>query len=193
LQSLSHKNFLFLTDKKFESCDDEILLKDLYPKIPRALADEEQEELKKTIDYSYNKLFDAFNIAKSIWTMAYDSVQVSIKKNKENIKLGTGFAIHFDKEKNEYVVWEFFLKKQKKNPEKKLVLNEIYKGALENENFIPTLENTSKWKNIELLKKLPILDVKFVQNFPMEQTLIPLIKRKILTHIYQSQSKQLKI
>ena len=31
-----------LTDKKFESCDDEIMLKDLYPKKPRELSEEEE-------------------------------------------------------------------------------------------------------------------------------------------------------
>ena len=34
MQSLVKENTLLLTDKKFDSCDDEILLKDLYPKKP---------------------------------------------------------------------------------------------------------------------------------------------------------------
>ena len=47
IQSLTKENILLLTDKKFKSCDDEILLKDLYPKKPRELSEEEVGELKK--------------------------------------------------------------------------------------------------------------------------------------------------
>jgi len=45
MQSLYKENTLLLTDKKFESCDDEIMLKDLYPKKPRQLSEEEENEL----------------------------------------------------------------------------------------------------------------------------------------------------
>jgi hypothetical protein len=187
LQSLSHKNFLFLTNKKFESCDDEILLKDLYPKIPRALAPEEHEELKKTIDYSYNKLFDAFNIAKSIWTMAYDSVQVSLKKNKESMLVGSGFAVYHEKDKSDIIVWEYQIKRTK-TKEEKLSLNKIYEGSQEDETLNSVIEKNSQWKNIDFLKKLPVFEIKCSQNLPFEETIIPLIKRKILGLIYQSKS-----
>ena len=76
-QSLIKENILLLTDKKFNSCDDEILLKELYPKKPRDISDEEEQELEKTLRYSNTKLFDAFNVAKSIWTVAYDNVLLS--------------------------------------------------------------------------------------------------------------------
>ena len=80
LQSIVKENTLLLTNKVFESCDDEILLKELYPKKPRDLSSEEEHELDKTIKYSGVKLFDAFNMAKSIWNMAYDSLSVSLHK-----------------------------------------------------------------------------------------------------------------
>ena len=41
MQSLTKEHILLLTDKKFESCDDEIMMKDLYPKKPRELSQEE--------------------------------------------------------------------------------------------------------------------------------------------------------
>ena len=49
------KKIYRLTNKKFNSCDDEIVLKDLYPKTPRELSDEEKNELNKTILYSKQK------------------------------------------------------------------------------------------------------------------------------------------
>lgn len=191
LQSLSNKNFLFLTNKKFESCDDEILLKDLYPKIPRALAPEEQDELKKTINYSYNKLFDAFNIAKSIWTLAYDLVEVSLKKNKDSLLVGSGFVVYHQKEKSDIIVWEYQLKRLK-TKEEKIVLTEIYQGSQEEETLHSVIEKKSQWKNIDFVKKLPVFEVKCSQNFPFEETIIPLIKRKILGIIYQSKSPNTK-
>lgn len=191
LQSLSNKNFLFLTNKKFESCDDEILLKDLYPKIPRALAPEEQDELKKTINYSYNKLFDAFNIAKSIWTLAYDLVEVSLKKNKDSLLVGSGFVVYHQKDKSDIIVWEYQLKRLK-TKEEKIVLTEIYQGSQEEETLHSVIEKKSQWKNIDFVKKLPVFEVKCSQNFPFEETIIPLIKRKILGIIYQSKSPNTK-
>lgn len=185
LQSLSNKNFLFLTNKKFESCDDEILLKDLYPKIPRALAPEEQDELKKTINYSYNKLFDAFNIAKSIWTLAYDLVEVSLKKNKDGLLVGSGFVVFHEKEKSDIIVWEYQLKRSK-TKEEKIILTEIYQGSQEEETLHSVIEKKSKWKNIDFVKKLPVFEVQCSQNFPVEETIIPLIKRKILGFLFQS-------
>ena len=64
IQSISKENTLLLTNKKFESPDDEILVKELTQKKPRNLTDKEEEELDKTLRFSGPKLFDAFNIAK---------------------------------------------------------------------------------------------------------------------------------
>ena len=95
MQSLTKEHTLLLTDKKFESCDDEIMLKDLYPKKPRELSEEEEKELNKTIQYSNNKLYDTFNLAKSIWNLAFDNVEISIKKNKGHIGSGMGYVFNY--------------------------------------------------------------------------------------------------
>jgi len=79
IQSLVKENTLLLTNKKFESCDDEILVKELVAKKPRELTKDEEGELDKTFRYSGNRLFDAFNDAKSIWNLAYDNLDISIK------------------------------------------------------------------------------------------------------------------
>jgi len=66
VQSLIKENVFLLTDKKFESCDDEILLRELYPKSPREITEEEETELEKTLKFSNMKLYDAFNVGKSV-------------------------------------------------------------------------------------------------------------------------------
>ena len=105
LQSLVKEKTLLLTDKKFESCDDEILVKELVPKKPRELSQQEQEELTKTLEYSGPMLFDSFNVAKSIWNMAYDNLEISLKKNKENINTGRGYVFFYRRSEDLIYVW----------------------------------------------------------------------------------------
>ena len=184
LQSLIKENVLLLTNKTFHSCDDEILLKELYPKIPRKITEEEEIELEKTLRYSNVKLFDAFNLGKSIWTIAYDSVDVVIKKNKDNI-VGAGFLVYYLKQDNQIFVWEYQIKKPKKD-NYKLFLNKIHEGPHKEETLDSIIETKSVWKEIDLLKKLPVFEIKSDQNLPIEQTILPMAKRKILSQIFQT-------
>jgi hypothetical protein len=191
VQSLMKENVLLLTDKKFESCDDEILLKELYPKKPRELKEGEKTELNKTIKYSNSKLIDAFNIAKSIWTIAYDSVSVSLKKNKESVVVGSGFLVLYEKEENKIIVWEYELKKTKdKNSDYKTHLRKIHEGLHHEETLNIVIETKSTWKGVDFLKKLPVFEVKITQKLPLEETIIPIMKRKTLTLIFQLTSAE---
>ena len=186
LQSLVKENTLLLTNKKFESCDDEILLKELYPKKPRELTEEEESELDKTIKFSGNKLFDTFNIAKSIWNLAYDTVQISLKKNKQNINSKFGYIFYYDKENKKVFVWEYEMKKPNINDiNNKTYLNLIYEDNPDELKLNYIIETFSKWNQIENYTEFPIFEMKCFQKFPMEQTLIPIMKRKILAYIFQ--------
>jgi len=186
IQSLIKENTLLLTEKKFEDCDDEILIKELYSKIPPKLKDEEQEEINKTLKFSTNKVFDTFNLGKSIWNIVYDNIQITLKKNKENISSKFGFAVFFDKKNEKVFIWEYNIKKvSKKDINFKTYLNLIYEGS-ENEKTMTSIigENTS-WKEGEQFKFQPIFEVKSSQDFPMKETLVPMIRRKIMSYISQ--------
>jgi hypothetical protein len=186
IQSLIKENTLLLTEKKFEDCDDEILIKELYSKIPPKLKDEEQEEINKTLKFSTNKVFDTFNLGKSIWNIVYDNIQITLKKNKENISSKFGFAVFFDKKNEKVFIWEYNIKKvSKKDINFKTYLNLIYEGS-ENEKTLTSIigENTSL-KEGEQFKLQPIFEVKSSQDFPMKETLVPMIRRKIMSYISQ--------
>jgi hypothetical protein len=186
IQSLIKENTLLLTEKKFEDCDDEILIKELYSKIPPKLKDEEQEEINKTLKFSTNKVFDTFNLGKSIWNIVYDNIQITLKKNKENISSKFGFAVFFDKKNEKVFIWEYNIKKvSKKDINFKTYLNLIYEGS-ENEKTLTSIigENTSL-KEGEQFKFQPIFEVKSSQDFPMKETLVPMIRRKIMSYISQ--------
>lgn len=188
IQSLSKEKTLLLTDKKFQSCDDEILVKELIVKKPRELSDEEEIELNKTLEFSAPRLFDSFNLAKSIWNMAYDSLEISLKKNKEMINLGKGFVFFYRKVEDLIYVWEFEIKKNKSDKSSKTFIKEIYKGPPSDLTLSFIIENHSTWKSIEGGKNLhyyPIFEARCSHNFPLEQTLLPILKRKITAYIFQ--------
>jgi hypothetical protein len=167
MQSLTKEHTLLLTNKKFESCDDEIMLKDLYPKKPRQLSEEEENELTKTIQYSNNKLYDTFNFAKSIWNLAFDSVEISLKKNK-------------------VFVWEYQIKRDRKQPNSnKTTLNLIYGNSPEDITLSSIIETNSSFVKSKNYKTFPVFEMQCNQDFPMEQTIVPIMKRKVIAYIFQ--------
>lgn len=186
IQSLVKENKLLLTNKTFESCDDEILLKELVPTKPRLLSDNESSELEKTIKYSGNKLFDAFNIAKSIWNLAYDNIEVSLKKNKHRLHEKRGFAYHYRKQENIITIWEFEIKSPNNEPlNHKIYLRDIFHSIPNEITLVSIIENYSSWNDEEITKELPIFEIRSAQEFPMEPTFIPIMKRKIMAYIFQ--------
>lgn len=186
IQSLVKENKLLLTNKIFESCDDEILLKELVPKKPRQLSDDESSELEKTIKYSGNRLFDAFNMAKSIWNLAYDNIEVSLKKNKHRLSERKGFAYHYRKSDHIITIWEFEIKSPDDEPlNNKIYLRHIYQSEPNETTLVSIIENYSSWSEDETTKELPIFEIRSLQEFPMEQTFIPIMKRKIMAYIFQ--------
>ena len=190
LQSLVKEKTLLLTDKKFSSCDDEILLKELYPKKPRELTTEEEEQLDKTIVYSGNKLFDAFNIGKSIWNLAFDNISISVKKNRENINSNKGFCFFLDNRSNKLFLWQYEMKKARnKGAEHKTILKLIFENELGGNTITQLITNFTTWK--QETSTFPIFEIKSKILFPMEQTFIPMMKRKIMSFVFQSINSEL--
>jgi hypothetical protein len=186
LQSLIKENTLLLTNKKFESCDDEILVKELTPKKPRELTGEEEVELFKTLKYSNGKLFDTFNVAKSIWNLAYDNIEIFIKKNRKGIVAGNGYVYFYDKSIEKLFVWEYEIKKPRGDKNNhKTYLTLIYEGEFKKFSIPEIIDQNSNWKETDYYKQLPIFEAQSSQNFPMNETLVPIIKRKIMSYIFQ--------
>jgi hypothetical protein len=51
---------------------------------------------------------------------------------------------------------------------------------------LPTiLDNFSSWNSKSFYQELPVFEMKTSQEFPMEPTLIPIAKRKIMAYVYQ--------
>jgi hypothetical protein len=187
IQSLVKENILLLTDKKFEFCDDEILVKDLYPKKLPNLSIEDKDELEKTINYSNGKLYDVFNTFKTIWNIAFDSIEINIKKNKGALISGSGYIFYYEKKTEKLFVWEYQIRNVKNEPSNnKTYLTKIYEDTIEDVTLTSIIEKHSKLNNTNYYKDLPVFEMKCSnQNFPMEQTIVPIMKRKIMSYIFQ--------
>jgi hypothetical protein len=186
IQSISKENTLLLTNKKFESPDDEILVKELTPKKPRKLSDKEEDELDKTLKFSGPKLFDAFNIAKSIWNIAFESIDLYLRKNKNNLVAGSGYIFFYRKSEEKLYVWEYEIRPDKKDKStNRTYLGLISEGGVDEKTLTEIINTNSKWNQTEFYKHLPIFEIKCSQNFPFEETMVPIIKRKVMSYIFQ--------
>jgi hypothetical protein len=187
VQSVAKENTILLTNKRFESPDDEILIKELISKKPRELTETEESELEKTLKFSAPKLLDAFNIAKSIWNIAFESIDIFLRKNKNNINSSLGYIVFYRKSEEKLYVWEYEIKNDKKDKSaNRAQLRLISEGGVDEKTFTDIIDSNSKWNQNEFYKNLPVFEIKCSQNFPFEQTMVPIIKRKVMAHISQS-------
>jgi len=91
VQTLIREKKIIYTDKKFNTIDDELLIKDLKVKDLPELTDDEQQEFTQILRNSAPRIMEYFNIAKSVWSLVYDSVEVKVRKNKKNNLTKKGF------------------------------------------------------------------------------------------------------
>jgi hypothetical protein len=181
IQTLLTRKQLLYTDKKFSSTDEEITFKDLKTKDIPPLSEQEYFEFQKILQYSQPKLLDYFNIAKALWTLAYDSIVVTTKKNKNNLNSKTGF---FYFERGDMVYIYQYLNKNK-NKVTTSQLKEIYVGE-KNLTISKLLSKFSPNYKKEKQNLLPVFEVKGNEIFPIEETLLPIFKRKVLNLVIQS-------
>jgi hypothetical protein len=186
IQSLLKENTLLLTHKKFEDIDDEILLKELYPKKAPEVKNEEKTELMKTLKYSTTKMFDTFNLGRSAWSVVFDNVTVSLKKNKNQLESGFGFVCYHDKENGKIMIWEYRIKNQNNDQyQSKTYFNLIYDSTPESKTLNGLISEFTSWKESLSFKKFPVFEVKTHQRFPMKEAFVPMMRRKIMNYILQ--------
>lgn len=185
VQTLLNKNQILYTDRQLTSNDDELIFSDLKVKDIPVLDKEEVIEYQKILRDIQPQLFDYFNYAKSIWSIVYDSIDVIIKKNKTNLQNKSGFFYY--KTETSLYIWKYTTKKvYKLNNQTKTSLQSIYYGE---QLHLTMSEILSKFsKNYEKYKETnyPIFEVLCHDIFPLEETLVPIFKRKILSYINQN-------
>jgi hypothetical protein len=171
VQNIIKNNKILYTDKKLTSYDDELTFIDLKTKDLPPLKVTELNELKTILQYSLSKLQDYFDIIKSIWTVVYDSIEIVSIYNEDNLTSKKGY---FYTKSNQIIkIWEYNIRK--------------YKGY-NTFNIEERLED-------DLLKHihspnntLPAFYLHCEKEIPMEETLIPLFKRKVMSYVLQTKN-----
>lgn len=171
IRNLLFKNQILYTDKSLLNIDDEITITDLKVKERPKLTEQEEIELNKILKYSEAKLQDYFDIIKSVWTIVYDAIEVVSILNEDNLESKKGYF--YTKSSNLIKIWEYNIRKYKN--ENKTNFKEI-----EDPNFIKYLLSTEN--------KLPTFHIHCDKEVPFEETLLPLMKRKVLSYIFQSKN-----
>jgi hypothetical protein len=96
-----------------------------------------------------------------------------------------GYVFYYRKTENKVYVWEYQIKKRRKNTTNRTILNKIYENTPEDTTLSSIIETNSSFNKYDYYKTLPIFEMQCNQDFPMEQTVIPIMKRKITSYVYQ--------
>jgi hypothetical protein len=184
VQTLLNQDKILYTDRQLTSNDDELIFSDLKVKDIPVLDDDEVIEYRKILRYVQPQLHDYFNYAKSIWSIVYDSIDVIIKKNKTNLNSKSGFFYY--KTETSLYIWKYTTKKvYKSNNQTKTTLSAIYYGEQLDLTMPEILSKFSKTYEKNKESDYPIFEVLCSDIFPLEETLVPIFKRKILSYINQ--------
>ena len=171
IRNLLLKNQILYTDKSLLNIDDEITIIDLKTKDKPILTIYEENELRKILKYSEAKLQDYFDIIKSVWTIVYDAIEVVSILNEDNLISKKGYF--YTKSSNLIKIWEYNIRKHK--GENKTTFKQI-----EDPNLYTHLISTEN--------ELPTFYIHCEKEVPFEETLLPLMKRKVLSYIFQSKN-----
>lgn len=184
------KNQKYLTlNKHFEETDDEIMVHEIKEKKPRKkLKDVDYEELDKICKYSSIKFFEYFAIAKSIWSFVFETTHLKLKKGSPNLGLGIGLLFYFDSFNQKNYIWTYKLQRISDDySDHKCVLTQMYYG--DKKITSKTLKKILPENFNIFYDSLPMFEVKVSEKFDLNQSLIPIFKRKIMTHVFQTLRK----
>jgi len=186
VQTLIKDRKIVYTNKRFLSVDDELLVKDLKIKDIPEMNESETEEFIEILKYTAPKMLEYFNIAKSVWTIVFDNVEIKPKRNKKNTISTSGYFYFIDKKTSKKYVWRYDIKQaSKKSPEKKTITNLIFSETTDL-TISKIIDNFSEVdKSIDV--KLPVFEMTSNGEFPIEETLLPLFKRKLITYVGQNE------
>lgn len=190
VQALMRDHKIVYTDKKLTNIDDEIMVKDLKVKDVPQMSEEESHEFRKILLYSAPRIMEYFNVAKSVWTIVFDSLDMKIKRNKKNILHPKGYFYFIDHEKTCYI-WEYVIKKQtSSNPQQMTNVKLIYNESLNDLTVTKIINNFSSF-SVSDKKMSPIFYMTSSGVFPINETLLPMFKRRIAGFISQTQKYEL--
>jgi hypothetical protein len=186
---LEKEHKIFYTDKVFKSADDELLINELKSiKIPD-FSPNENLELIKINKFFGLRIYEYFSVAKSMWTLAFESTNLRFKRNKSNCDLNKGFVIYKNLFNKKNYIWEYSIENEIKSIDNKCIFNLILEIETEIKSPLRTIKKYTTF-NQEVVNSLPVIEMFSTQNFPVSGTLAPIFKRKLMSYIYQNKRKE---
>jgi hypothetical protein len=174
--------------RQLKDPDDEILISDLIPVNCPLLTKEEILEVYNVCKYSTENLKDYFNHAKAIWDIVNDTVSINVLQNPKNIEPKQG--LFFLEYKKKTYLYEFVVKPIKKDSfETKCHVKKICECPKGDFNEKLKTVKTSLIKNLkneEIHRNLIVFTVNHNNSYPLKETLLPIVKRKIMNYMIQS-------
>lgn len=185
---LIEKGQYILLNKTLKEPDDEILISDLVSVDCPIMTKEDILEIYHICKFTTDKLTDCFNHAKAIWDIVNDTVSISTVQNPKSIEPKQGlFFLDYN---NKTLLYEFIIKPIKKNSlETKCQIKKICECNKKDFSEKLKLVKRSLIKNLqneEVHSKLIVFTVNHSDNFPLKETLLPIVKRKIMNYMIQS-------
>jgi hypothetical protein len=145
----------------------------------KKFTDKEYKDIRVSVVTALEKLKEYFVVAKSVWEIGYQSVATNPIKNGDHVYFGAGFFIYQDIFNKENYIWKYSIKKIRHDAEEtKCDVERIYKGE-QSDRYSKLIDQISD-------SKFPIFECISSQNLPIENSLLPLFKRKLMNHTIQS-------
>jgi hypothetical protein len=185
--NLAQSKLQYLTTKNpITQPDEEILISEIKYHSPKIKNEDDIEVINEVVKYSREKFTQLFMVGKSLWEIVNESISLKLVKNYEQLMTGNGY-FKFVLNDTLYI-YEFKIKGGELHTQK-CYINEIYKGKVQG-SYQLMVDNTSFTNpditKEDLVKLLPLFEITIDPRFPLEETTLPLIKRKITNYVMQT-------
>jgi hypothetical protein len=177
IMTMKASNRIMYIDKDYLLASDEIHLEELkYMPVPN-MSKEDMLEYHKVIRFSSEKIEFYFQATLALWQVIYNFVNFDLITKDSDIESDIGFICV--EHENVRHVWQYNLFKSYSRLDVKPIKS-IYDSSVD---LIESIKKTTRRKNID---NLPVFFVHPVQDIPLEESVLPIAKRRIFAHIKNS-------
>jgi hypothetical protein len=189
IQTLLKEDKILYIENKITSPDYEVVPSDLKVKDIPILDNDELEAYNTILKLSNDLILDHFNFAKSLWTVVYNSIDLKLIHNKNNLNSKSGF-FYFKKD-GIIRVWKYTTRRVNQTKDQtRTSLKLIYENQISDLTIKEIIFKFSKTYEKNGEGKLPVFEMFCENDYPLDETLVPFFKRKLMGFIAQSKLKE---
>lgn len=181
--SLKEKNQIMYIDREIRFCEDEINMSELKFRPAPDMSKEDMLEYHRIIRYSAEKFEIYFMLIKALWTTASDGIETNQMNPSANNQSDIGFF--YTEYESGLFVWKYEFYEYKQNYVKLIHTN--YNKKMDVKKIV---RNFTGAKDYGLY---PVFEVVCKQDLPLEETIYPIAKRKIMSLLMQCRVPEKKL